>query len=366
MLSWKNVISFKVAPPVMRWFIIIVVPLIISCSKSKTVTPSPGGSVNTSNGWLIPIDQVFDGGPGKDGIPSIDNPQFTIASNAEFPDDEDLVLVMRAEDQVRAYPIGILDHHEIVNDELATKKFAVTYCPLTGTGIAWNRVVQGEETTFGVSGLLYNTNLMPYDRSTESIWSQQRLDCVNGKLVGAKAKIYSMVETTFETFRSAYPEGTIMTRSTGFDNPYGDYPYGDYRTNQERLIFPITTKDSRLDLKQRVLGVLGQRVNRVYTFGEELEKMEMIREQLGDVNLIVVRSKSKNFIVAFDGGDREFSLLENEFPAILMDSDGIKYDLLGKPLNGNENSATLELPTQFMGFWFSWGAFYPGIEISSW
>ena len=118
--------------------------------------------------WLIPVNEVFGGGPGKDGIPAISNPKFKPDSTITFLSDDDLVIGVKFEGQLRTYAHLILDWHEIVNDNLGQRYFALTYCPLTGSAIAWDRNLGGEVTTFGVSGLLYNTNLIPYDRATDS------------------------------------------------------------------------------------------------------------------------------------------------------------------------------------------------------
>ena len=149
--------------------------------------------------WSIPTDDVRDGGPGKDGIPSVDNPQFSTAGEASYLSDNDLVIGMVNGTQVKAYPHPILDWHEIVNDELDGIAVAMTYCPLTGSGIAWDCELDGERTTFGVSGLLFESNLIPYDRKTNSNWSQMRLDCVNGPLQGQKINTFPIIETTWGT-----------------------------------------------------------------------------------------------------------------------------------------------------------------------
>ena len=337
----------------------------MGCSDKVVVVPSLGGAPSTVNGWLVSSSQVYDGGPGKDGIPSIDAPKFTRASDVEFLSDEDLVLALRSDNVIKAYPHVILDWHEIVNDEIIISKFAVTYCPLTGTGIAWNRVLQGTETTFGVSGLLYNNNLMPYDRYTNSTWSQQRLDCVNGTLVGTSASTISLVETSFKSFKESFPQGQVLNTNTGFDRTYGDYPYGDYRENDGRFIFPLTRKDKRLRAKERVLGViLGKKGQRVYTFKEKGDDLELIRDEMAGTELVILRSVSKNLIVAFEDRGLGLSLIPNAFPKVLKDKNGATYDFLGGVIDDPGTASPLRLPTQFMGYWFSWGAFYPGIEIS--
>jgi len=128
--------------------------LLISCGDKDSVS---------STDWLIPQSEVFDGGPGKDGIPSVDNPNFSAIAEIDFLDPQDLVVAIKAGDEIKVYPHPILDWHEIVNDEINGIPLALTYCPLTGTAIAWKRTINGKETTFGVSGLLYNSNNLPKD-----------------------------------------------------------------------------------------------------------------------------------------------------------------------------------------------------------
>ena len=134
--------------------------------------------------WSIPNEQVLDGGPGKDGIPSVDNPIFYDISQNTVYEEEDLVVGYKRDTAARAYPHVVLDWHEIVNDEINGFPMTITYCPLTGTAIGWDRTIDGNVTTFGVSGLLYNSNLIPYDRRTNSNWSQmQKPKPVHAKLL---------------------------------------------------------------------------------------------------------------------------------------------------------------------------------------
>ena len=196
------------------FFVCILFFLITSCSEDGQPSPVTINNPNTPNNsnnssWLVPLNEVRDGGPGKDGIPSIDNPIFQSVSEASFPDDE-LVIGLKWDDEVRVYPHYILDWHEIVNDDLGPVSVAVTYCPLTGTTIGWDRQVNGENTTFGVSGLLYNSNLMPYDRRTNSTWSQMRLDCVNGELISTEINTIQLVETSWGTMKELYPNAMVF------------------------------------------------------------------------------------------------------------------------------------------------------------
>ncbi|MCI4667795.1 MAG: DUF3179 domain-containing protein [Bacteroidia bacterium] len=233
--------------------------------------PDPGASILESNSqeWLVPAERVFDGGPGKDGIPSVDNPEFAGKDDIAYLQPEDLIVGIKRGEVIKAYPHRILDWHEIVNDRVGTDlSLAVTYCPLTGTASGWNRMLGGEETTFGVSGLLYNTNLIPYDRKSDSYWSQMRFDCIFGENKGEQAELISLVETTWQTWVNMYPETEVMTVNTGFVRNYAIYPYGDYRTNGERLIFPLEYDDSRLGRKDRVHAVIVGEKAKVYPMTE--------------------------------------------------------------------------------------------------
>ena len=336
--------------------------LATACSdESESTSQSSVNNNNTNSDWLIPENLVFDGGPGKDGIPSIDNPKFSKASEIEFLHDRDLILAIQIGDELKAYPHPILDWHEIVNDEIGGEKIALTYCPLTGTGIGWSRVINNQETTFGVSGLLYNSNLMPYDRSSNSTWSQQRLDCVNGSNIGQKAELFSFVEITWANWKEAYPESLVLNTDTGINRDYGRYPYGDYRSNNNTL-FPITNDDDTFSKKERLLGIRINEQFKAYPFSSEVGT-ELINDNIEGTDILVIRNTQRNYIVSFIAeSGQTYQLLDDAlFPAIIEDRQGTRYDILGNALNNR--SQQLTKPAQFIGYWFSWGAFYEDIDI---
>ena len=334
----------------------------ISCNEDANTLPEPSGPGLPV--WLVPQEEVFDAGVGVDGIPSIDNPQFTPAAEIGEIFEDELVLGIEYNGLAKAYPIPILNWHEIVNDEIDDLSIAITYCPLTDTGIGWNRRVGSRSLSFGVSGLLYNTNLMPYDRRTNSIWSQQALQSVNGLLRGTQINTINMVETTFKTWKKAYPNSMILNGNTGFDRAYFIYPYGDYITNDERLLYPIKTTDRRLPLKERVLGVVIDGKVKAYRFNQSGVGMELLSDSFQNSELLVVRSSDDNFIVAFiKPSGSEFTLVENPWPAVIKDDENNFYDLMGRVISGPGTGSRLDQPVAFIGFWFSWESFYPDVEI---
>ncbi len=229
-------------------------------------------SLAASEGWLVNINYVRDGGPGKDGIPALEDPEVTHFKQRDYFDKEfyldnkDLVVGIRVDTVVIAYPHPILNWHEIVNHRANDTYFAVSFCPLTGTAVCWNRELEGGITTFGVSGLLYNNNVLPYDRATESFWSQIRNDCIYGDLIRTKSEVIPIVETTWETWKSMYPETWVLTNNTGYQWDYTYYPYGEYKTLDEMIYFPISNKDERLPAKERAYSIILGGKAKVYRF----------------------------------------------------------------------------------------------------
>jgi hypothetical protein len=350
-------------------FLIVFSLLMWNCSSQdfdeSETNPNTGPNSEEPSNWLIPVNQVFDGGPGKDGIPSIDIPNFSLVNEVDFLSDQDLVMALFINGEIRVYPHPILDWHEIVNDQAGDHKFAITYCPLTGTGVGWNREFEGATTTFGVSGLLYNSNLIPYDRSSNSNWSQLRLDCVNGELIGHRIETYSLLETQWKTIKEAYPGALVLNTNSGFNRNYSTYPYGDYRSNHNRLIFPVNNQDRRLPSKQRVLGLIINDQIKAYPFdlGGDSET-EILTDIVGGEKLIVLRNNKELWIQSFlNPRGKQFVPINNSLPVIMEDQDGNQYDLFGSVVNGLITSDHLEIPECFMGYWFSWAAFYPEIDL---
>ena len=224
-----------------------------------------GNSIVGADGWLVPMDEVRLGGVGKDGIPAISNPKFEITEESDFLDNVDLVVGISDGITEKAYPHHVLDWHEIVNDDISDVQYSIIYCPLTWTATAWDRNLNGELTTFGVSGLHYNTNIVPYDRSTESNWSQLFDVSFYGDLLGTRPVKYMVLETKWETWKKIYPDSKVMNYKTGFARSYGLYPYGDYR-EEEYLLFPVKYHDTRLHEKERVHCVVTNGKARVYRF----------------------------------------------------------------------------------------------------
>jgi len=330
-------------------------------------SPGSGDGNTDDNGWLIPFAEVRDGGPGKDGIPAINTPVFIPLSEATYLNDNDLVLGFADGDDIRAYPHKILDWHEIINDDTPNHSLAVIYCPLTGTGIGWYREIDGNKTTFGVSGLLYNSNIIPYDRATDSNWSQLLLKAVNGKHAGKEAKTFSLLETTWKTWKSMYPNSKVISSKTGYNRNYEFYPYGNYKSSKN-LLFPVKNTDSRYHEKKRMLAVITDGKAMGFTFNEVATGTSVSSAEFAGISLVVASNFGANFLVAFnavlpDGKELGFSAVQNQLPVILKDDEGNTWDVFGRATSGPRKGDQLEVFTQMMGYWFAFAAFYPDIYL---
>lgn len=338
---------------------------VYSSSSSSSSNDASDSIYNENFYWSIPTNEVFDGGPGKDGIPALENPRLINILDATYLKDDDLVLGLVSGNSIIAYPHKILDWHEIINDSTGSLNVAITYCPLTGTGIGWNREISGEITTIGVSGLLYNSNLIPYDRGSDSNWSQMRLECVYGKLAGTSAQIINIFETNLKTWIEMYPSSKVVSTRTGYTRTYDTYPYGNYKTN-EHIIFPVDPLDERLHLKERVHGVILNSKAKVYRFSSFPNDFVLIKDNFQFQKLLIIGNQNKNFIVSFINNLDEFhsfEVVQNELPIILSDNEGNKWNIWGEAVTGPRKGQKLIQTVSFMGYWFAWGAFYPNADI---
>lgn len=229
----------------------------------------PQQSVPKLNGFeltnlKIPAEEIKRGGPPRDGIPSIDTPRFLAAANADFLKKDDLVLGVQFNGVAKAYPIRILNWHEIVNDVFDDEGVVVSYCPLCGSGMAFRaETPDGSRRQFGVSGLLYNSDVLLYDRQTQSLWSQILSEAVAGKAAGQRLEYIPTQFTTWESWKAAHPGTRVLSTATGYRRDYSASPYGDYERTG-KLMFPVKERSDALPAKARIIGVEVNGVFRAY------------------------------------------------------------------------------------------------------
>ncbi|MCH7756765.1 DUF3179 domain-containing protein, partial [Patescibacteria group bacterium] len=204
--------------------------------------------------------EILSGGPPKDGIPSIDNPKFTSAEEAgDFLTSDSIGLGLLYKGEARFYPYAILVWHELVSDVVAGDPLLISYCPLCLTGIVFNRTLNGTAVEFGVSGKLWRSNLLMYNRTEnpdeESLWSQVLGEAVLGEFTGQKLAIVSSDAVRFGDWKKKHLDTLVLSRDTGALRSYGRDPYNDYYTDNSAVSFGATFNDSRLESKDFVFGI---------------------------------------------------------------------------------------------------------------
>jgi len=349
--------------------------------------PVTGVSFDTS-GWrthfglhAVPLSTISSGGPGRDGIPPLDHPRFVSAvSAAHFLIAREPVIAVAVGGQARAYPVQILLWHEIVNDTLAGEPVAVTYCPLCNTAIVYSRAVGHRLLTFGTTGNLRNSDLVMWDRQTQSWWQQYDGHAIVGALTEAKLTPLSSATISFADFRARYPQGTVLSRDTGFDLPYGKNPYVEYDAAGERPFLYSGRIDPRLQALERVESITVGTATVVLPF-RALRGHPAPAVSVGGVPAVVLfdanvsspldarvtrDSRVVGTAAAFDRrlGGRTLTFA-SAGPGIVTDREtGSRWDITGRAIAGHLLGAQLRRLHDLQAFWFAVAAFVPHARLA--
>jgi hypothetical protein len=311
-----------------------------------------------------PLEQVAErmvsGGPPKDGIPSIDEPRFVSAREAErFLQDEDIVFGVNHGGVVRAYPRSVLVWHEVVNDTLGGTPVALTYCPLTGSAIGFLRTVGGEVTEFGTSGRLVNSNLVMYDRATDSLWPQVLGQAVSGPRKGTRLQTFPVVWTTWGRWKAAFPQTEVLSRKTGFLRSYGKDPYGSYQEaggyyRSGGPLFPLMFQSELLAPKEVVLG-LEEGGEALAVRKEALAREGLVLTRLGEEPVALIWDSRLQDAHAYRTGGRRLQWKDGQ----VVDERGARWSVWG----GSDRGERLEPVTSYDVMWFAWHAFRPHTTV---
>lgn len=366
--------SFKVSSILLLLYLSISVFLLISCdtvqNDSSQENDSNSPDIDDSE-WLIPTDEVIDGGPGQDGIPSIDDPKFIHVYQANYVDEDRLVLGIKIGDEVRLYPHQVMDWHEIVNDQAGDEHFALTYCPLTGTGITYTREINNFTNEFGVSGLLFRNNLIMYDRNTGSRWSQMQMRAVNGDLMGHEGEFIQTIQTDWKTWKELYPDARVLSTETGFNRNYNQFAYGaSYLTDDNFFVFQPKQLDDRLPNKAQVHAIMPAEFNgeetklRIYPIENMSSDIQIIQETFDNKSLVITGSSELNFTVSFSriangGTELTFEPVQDDLPIIMTDEEGNNWNIFGEAVSGPRQGEKLTTTKSYNGYWFAFADFYP-------
>ncbi len=241
--------------------------------------------------YLVDPRKILSGGPPKDGIPSIDHPKFVSVSEADrWIGDNELILAIIYEGVKRVYPFQIVVWHEIVNDTIAGDPLLITYCPLCGSGIAYLREIDGEPVEFGTTGRLYNSNLVMYDRKTETWWTQIDGKAIVGELTGRELTEVSIDTVSWGEWKTVHPNSAVLSQNTGFSRPYGRDPYGSYYVDSY-LMFPVENDDARIHPKTVVFGIEISGTYKAYK-EDDVKRLGTFEDRVAGVRIRVERDSA--------------------------------------------------------------------------
>ena len=247
----------------MKQLLILLVLVTINSNVVAASTESKHGRIdlikevfkyNNDSKRSIELSELTQGCSSVDCIPAIDNPKFGAIEDIEFIHDNDIMMLVNYNGIQKAYPRKIMQTHEIVNDYFGNKPVAMTYCPLCGTSVAFEPIIDGERVEFGVSGVLHNSDLVMYDRKTKSLWGQITGRSIVGPKTGDRLKTISASLMTWMQLKEKFPHSKILLPPTNKAEDYKDFHYQKY-TQSEKIMFPVAIEDARLSSKQFVYGI---------------------------------------------------------------------------------------------------------------
>lgn len=351
-------------------------------SPTATERPPAGAVTQFSTDFKIhsiPYSEIFSGGPPKDGIPAIDNPQFISVSEAdEWLGDLEPVTIFAEQGIVRIYPFQILMWHEIVNDTIGDRPIVVTFCPLCNTAIVFDATVDGRQLNFGTTGRLRFSNLLMYDRQTESWWQQASGEAVVGRLTGSQLTFLPAAIISWAEAQDKYPNAEVLSRETGYQRRYGSNPYLGYdNINSSPILFQGEVSD-QLPAMARVTTVdlNGEAV--AYP-NDVLQEVGVVNDAVGGTDVVVFWQPG--LASALDSGSIAAGqdvgvngvferVLAGQVLTFMMDNGritdvqtGSTWNIFGQAISGELVGQSLTPVVKVDHFWFSWAAFRPDTRI---
>jgi len=272
------------------------------------------------------VEQILHGGPPRDGIPALSDPKLVKPAQAGYLQPGDRVVGIELHGEARAYPIPILNWHEIVNDAIGAQRFAITYCPLCGTAVAFDASIDGAPTDFGVSGLLYNSDVLLYDRATESLWSQILGKSIAGVRVGKTLTPIPVSHTTWRDWQEKHPDTLVLSEDTGHFRDYSRDPYAGYEQSRYTYFAVNHEAPDNYHPKEIVVGLGVDEIYKAYPF-IELDKQG--KQRFSDS----LNGRSFNF--DWDSENRSITITDDTGSAVAA----------------------------IQGFWFAWFAFHPDTQV---
>lgn len=326
----------------------------------------------------IELSELIKGGPPKDGIASIDRPRFIPADKVDWLSGTEFVISITIEHQTRAYPLRILMWHELVNDQIGDTPTLVSYCPLCNSAIVFDRRLDGRVLEFGVSGMLRNSDMVMYDRQSDSLWQQITGEGIVGTYSGMNLRLLPSQMITFAEFTRTYPNGAVLSKETGFARDYGRNPYQGYEFGSGPIMPVRQVRKTALRPMERLVVLRDGKGYRAYPM-KLLAKRRVVETELNGERLVILyspdgaspvdnrdmtKSRSVGSIGVFRTeieGDR---LKFQESKGLIEDREtGSRWNVSGLAVDGERKGQRLQPVAHGVYFTFAWLAFEPDTRI---
>ena len=331
---------------------------------------------------MVDFNEILVGHPVKGGIPSVTDPVMESVSDAAgWLSERSPVIALEIGGEARAYPLAILMWHEIANDVIAGKPVAVTFCPLCNSSVSFDRRVNGDVLDFGVSGLLRNSDLIMFDRQSETWWQQLTGEGLVGEYAGALLDIVPSQVIGFGSFAERFPDGLVMSRETGYNRQYGANPYSNYDSRPGRPFLFRGEIDQRLEsaVDHVLAAIIGDKAKAIPF--EILRAERVINDAIGETPIVIfyqsgVASALGDSVIdsardigtagmyqsSFDGRILHFTA-NNHDGSFTDEETGSTWNVFGEAIDGELAGSQLNWVHAFPHFWFAWAAFHPDTEV---
>ena len=340
----------------------------------------------STRGWktdfslhTVPFGEIFSGGVPRDGIPPLDNPKFVTPDQAnEWLGDLEPVISIEINGDAKAYPLQILTWHEIVNDVVGGLPVIVSFCPLCNSAVSFDRTLDGVVHDFGVSGNLRNSDLIMWDRQTETWWQQITGEAIVGELAGKQLTFLPAPIISWTDFRATHPNGVVLSKETGFKRSYGRNPYAGYDRVDEPPFLYFGDLDGRLLPKERVAAFTIGNVAAAFPFSI-LAREGVVNYNVNGVDLsvffkpgtrsalgasFIAEADEIGAIGVFDATlDGRKLTFRTDGESFMDNETGSTWNILGQATAGSLIGSRLTPIVHGNHFWFSWGAFQPDTVI---
>lgn len=322
----------------------LVLTTFFSCSNSTSEDITE--TLDIKYEWNVPLNDIVGN---FSPFPSAENPILSPIDLVEGLNDNSTVAIIAFNGEINIYPLSYIQPYETVNDQIANNSFTVSYCPITESTIAFNRNHTNQLLTFRASGFLYKENLVMYDSATESFWSQILLKNIRGPFESETLTTFTMFETTWKTAKTYFPSAKVFTNKSIVSSKTNKSL--EHINNNERvfgLIDNISNKSSKVFIYQYSQFENGIQI---YNSGFTSDK-------------IVIGSKELRFITAFKNENKStFTVVQNEFPVIMIDNLGNKWNIFGIVVSGPNKGDKLQTATSFVAAWWAWEEFYTNFSF---